>query len=277
MKMFRKVQNRFVGCREKGKSGLTGMMRDPSIGFLAKGFDGLGVFGGTEGLYDTVLSVTFIDDLDTDATAFVGLFSHKHPQSILTGHPNFTFFAFEIPILWDSLIFLLEKRQSQEEAGCRVESDGERMTLYPAARLRAFEISTTEYPGFPTDMQAQFMALATQAEGVSIIEERLFENRFMHVSELQRLGASIHLKGNTATLNGPIQLLGADVMATDLRASSALVLGGMAASGVTDGEYLKGVQFHKGGAISHSVVMRSESSTIRQLQTSHRFDYRPDY
>ncbi|WP_456450219.1 UDP-N-acetylglucosamine 1-carboxyvinyltransferase [Hydrogenimonas sp.] len=120
------------------------------------------------------------------------------------------------------------------EAGCRIESEGETMTLYPAARLRAFEISTTEYPGFPTDMQAQFMALATQAEGVSIIEERLFENRFMHVSELQRLGASIHLKGNTATLNGPIQLLGADVMATDLRASSALVLGGLAASGVTN-------------------------------------------
>ncbi len=121
-----------------------------------------------------------------------------------------------------------------QEAGCRVESEGESMTLYPAARLRSFEISTMEYPGFPTDMQAQFMALATQAEGVSIIEERLFENRFMHVSELQRLGASIHLKGNTATLNGPIHLLGADVMATDLRASSALVLGGLAASGVTN-------------------------------------------
>ena len=120
------------------------------------------------------------------------------------------------------------------EAGCRIESEGEQMTIFPAARLKAFEISTTEFPGFPTDMQAQFMALATQAEGVSIIEERLFENRFMHVSELQRLGASIHLKGNTATLNGPIQLLGADVMATDLRASSALVLGGLAASGVTN-------------------------------------------
>jgi hypothetical protein len=80
MKMFCKVQNRFVGCREKGKSGLTGMMRDPSIGFLAKGFDGLGVFGGTEGLYDTVLSATFIDDLDTDATALIGLFTHKHPS-----------------------------------------------------------------------------------------------------------------------------------------------------------------------------------------------------
>ncbi|RUM44933.1 MAG: UDP-N-acetylglucosamine 1-carboxyvinyltransferase [Hydrogenimonas sp.] len=120
------------------------------------------------------------------------------------------------------------------EAGCHIESSEDTMIIYPATRLKAFEISTTEYPGFPTDMQAQFMALATQAEGVSIIEERLFENRFMHVSELQRLGASIHLKGNTATLNGPIQLLGADVMATDLRASSALILGGLAASGITN-------------------------------------------
>ncbi len=120
------------------------------------------------------------------------------------------------------------------EAGCRIETRNDSMTLYPAAKLKSFEISTTEYPGFPTDMQAQFMALATQAEGVSIIEERLFENRFMHVSELQRLGASIHLKGHTATLNGPIQLLGAEVMATDLRASSALVLAGLAAKGVTN-------------------------------------------
>ncbi|WP_456485722.1 UDP-N-acetylglucosamine 1-carboxyvinyltransferase [Hydrogenimonas sp.] len=120
------------------------------------------------------------------------------------------------------------------ETGCRIDENGTSMTIYPAARLRAFEISTTEYPGFPTDLQAQFMALATQAEGVSLIEERLFENRFMHVSELQRLGASIHLKGHTATLNGPIQLLGADVMATDLRASSALVLAALAATGVTN-------------------------------------------
>ena len=121
-----------------------------------------------------------------------------------------------------------------QEAGCRIENSEKSMTIYPASRLKAYEISTTEYPGFPTDMQAQFMALATQAEGVSIIEERLFENRFMHVSELQRLGASIHLKGHTATLNGPILLFGADVMATDLRASSALVLAGLAANGVTN-------------------------------------------
>ncbi len=96
------------------------------------------------------------------------------------------------------------------------------------------KIATSEYPGFPTDMQAQFMALSTQADGVSVIEERLFENRFMHVSELQRMGAKITLKGNIATIEGKTNLMGADVMATDLRASSALVLAGLAAEGITN-------------------------------------------
>ncbi len=113
--------------------------------------------------------------------------------------------------------------------GLGIEDDA--ITLIPAYRLRPVQLITTEYPGFPTDMQAQLMALATQAEGSSVIEERLFENRFMHVSELQRMGAHITLRGNTATVTGPTWLQGADVMATDLRASSALVLSALAAQG----------------------------------------------
>lgn len=124
--------------------------------------------------------------------------------------------------------------QKLEEIGFGMECGENHLTLLPASKRRAFEIITTEYPGFPTDMQAQFMALATQCEGASIIEERLFENRFMHVSELQRLGAGIHLRGNTATVNGGTKLLCADVMATDLRASSALVLAALAAEGTTN-------------------------------------------
>lgn len=107
------------------------------------------------------------------------------------------------------------------------------ITLRPAQKRNAFEISTSEYPGFPTDMQAQFMALATQCEGVSIIEERLFENRFMHINELQRLGANIALLGNIAKISGQSELRGADVMATDLRASSALILAALVAQGKT--------------------------------------------
>lgn len=107
------------------------------------------------------------------------------------------------------------------------------ITLRPAQKRNAFEISTSEYPGFPTDMQAQFMALATQCEGVSIIEERLFENRFMHINELQRFGANIALLGNIAKISGQSELRGADVMATDLRASSALILAALVAKGKT--------------------------------------------
>lgn len=123
--------------------------------------------------------------------------------------------------------------QKLEEMGFGIEHTDTTMTLLPAKKIKPVDIVTTEYPGFPTDMQAQFMALATQAEGASVIEERLFENRLMHVSELQRLGASIKLKGNTATINGPTELHGAEVMATDLRASSALVLAGLIAKGKT--------------------------------------------
>ena len=118
-----------------------------------------------------------------------------------------------------------------EEIGFKLTFNQDSMTIYPATKRNAFTLSTTEYPGFPTDMQAQFMALATQCEGSSIIEERLFENRFMHVSELQRMGANISLRGNTATIYGISELIGADVMATDLRASSALVLAALVAKG----------------------------------------------
>lgn len=121
-----------------------------------------------------------------------------------------------------------------EQMGCTLDIGKDTMTIHPAATLKHVDIITQEYPAFPTDMQAQFMALATRANGASTIEERLFENRFMHVSELQRLGAEIKLSGHTATVIGPCELFGADVMATDLRASSALVLAAMAAEGTTN-------------------------------------------
>jgi UDP-N-acetylglucosamine 1-carboxyvinyltransferase len=121
-----------------------------------------------------------------------------------------------------------------EAMGCWFAIGEESITIHPADKLLPVNIITAEYPGFPTDMQAQFMAVSVMAEGESLIEERLFENRFMHVSELNRLGADIWLKGNTAAIKGVDALYGADVMATDLRASSALVLGALAAKGVTN-------------------------------------------
>ncbi|EAI9273326.1 UDP-N-acetylglucosamine 1-carboxyvinyltransferase [Campylobacter jejuni] len=107
------------------------------------------------------------------------------------------------------------------------------ITLLPAKEIKPVEIMTSEYPGFPTDMQAQFMALALKANGTSIIDERLFENRFMHVSELLRMGADIKLNGHIATIVGGKELNAADVMATDLRASSALILAALATKGTS--------------------------------------------
>jgi UDP-N-acetylglucosamine 1-carboxyvinyltransferase len=121
-----------------------------------------------------------------------------------------------------------------EEMGSSFEITKDTITILPSKDIKPVKIVTQEYPAFPTDMQAQFLALATQADGVSIIEERLFENRFMHVSELQRMGADITLNGNIATVCGKNNLSGTDVMATDLRASSALVLAALVADGQTN-------------------------------------------
>jgi UDP-N-acetylglucosamine 1-carboxyvinyltransferase len=100
-------------------------------------------------------------------------------------------------------------------------------------RPQSVDITTAPYPGFPTDMQAQFTALNSIAEGTGVITETIFENRFMHAQELQRLGADIRLKGNTAIISGVPQLNGAPIMATDLRASASLVLAGLVANGIT--------------------------------------------
>jgi UDP-N-acetylglucosamine 1-carboxyvinyltransferase len=100
-------------------------------------------------------------------------------------------------------------------------------------RPRAVSLRTSEYPAFPTDMQAQFMALNAIADGTSQVVETIFENRFMHVQELNRLGASITVDGNTALVTGVPRLSGATVMATDLRASASLVIAGLTAEGET--------------------------------------------
>lgn len=120
-----------------------------------------------------------------------------------------------------------------QEMGFEFEISGDKITILPTDKIKPVEIITSEYPGFPTDMQAQFMAICTVANGTSVIDERLFENRFMHASELNRMGADIKLNGNVATIKGIKNLNGADVMATDLRASSALVLAALVANGTT--------------------------------------------
>lgn len=110
---------------------------------------------------------------------------------------------------------------------------GKAITVKRKGELKPVSIATQPYPGFPTDVQAQFMALSTQAQGISIITERIFESRFMHVPELGRLGARIDLEGTSAIIQGGYKLKGAPVMCSDLRASAALVIAGLAAEGTT--------------------------------------------
>ena len=120
------------------------------------------------------------------------------------------------------------------EAGFRIETGADSMTIYGNGTPQSLQIVTEPYPGFPTDMQAQMCALLTKSSGSSIVTETVFPQRYMHVSELKRMGADIELNGPTATITGVPELSGAPVMASDLRASAALVLAGLRAQGVTE-------------------------------------------
>ncbi len=133
------------------------------------------------------------------------------------------------PALLDAVL------QKLRQAGARISTGDDWITLDMTGRdsTDAVDIHTAPYPAFPTDMQAQFTALNTLASGVGIITETVFENRFMHVQEMQRMGADIRLEGNTAICTGVPQLTGAPIMATDLRASASLILAGLAARGET--------------------------------------------
>jgi UDP-N-acetylglucosamine 1-carboxyvinyltransferase len=129
-----------------------------------------------------------------------------------------------------SLEAVLEKLR---EAGAAIEADAGSIRLRMEARPKAVSLKTAPYPGFPTDMQAQFIALNAVAEGTAFVTETIFENRFMHVQELRRLGAHVEIEGNTALVHGVERLTGATVMATDLRASASLVIAALVAEGET--------------------------------------------
>jgi UDP-N-acetylglucosamine 1-carboxyvinyltransferase len=119
------------------------------------------------------------------------------------------------------------------ETGLRIEEGPDNLRVRAPRQLKPADVTTLPHPGFPTDMQAQYMALMTQADGACRITESIFENRYMHVAELQRMGATVRVDGRTAYVRGPSPLSGAQVMATDLRASACLVLAGLAAQGET--------------------------------------------
>lgn len=135
------------------------------------------------------------------------------------------------PAVPEHLDALLAKLRAM---GAEVTAEGDDLRVLCPDGLQSADIATQPYPGFPTDLQAQFMALLTQARGAGTVRETIFENRFMHVSELVRMGADIRIEGNVAVVTGASPLAGAPVMASDLRASACLVLAGLCASGRTD-------------------------------------------
>ena len=149
-----------------------------------------------------------------------------------------------------------------EACGVRLDVGTDHIRVRSGGSLKSTNISTEEYPGFPTDMQAQFMALATQSEGTTTITENIFENRFMHVQELNRMGANITVEGRTATVRGPSKLESAAVMCSDLRASASLVLAAL----VADGETILDRVYHLDRGYEHfEEKLRNVGAQIRRM------------
>jgi UDP-N-acetylglucosamine 1-carboxyvinyltransferase len=149
-----------------------------------------------------------------------------------------------------------------EQCGVKIEVGTDHVRVRSGGELKAADISTEEFPGFPTDMQAQFMALATQCDGTSNITENIFENRFMHVQELNRMGASISVQGRTATVRGKTELQSAAVMCSDLRASASLVLAAL----VADGESILDRVYHIDRGYEHiEEKLRGVGAQIRRM------------
>ncbi|HEY9813602.1 MAG TPA: UDP-N-acetylglucosamine 1-carboxyvinyltransferase, partial [Candidatus Sericytochromatia bacterium] len=164
------------------------------------------------------------------------------------------------PVIPDHLIPVISKLR---DVGSKVIQDSPNsVRIVPGNHIRATDIETLPYPGFPTDMQAQFMALLSLAEGDCVVTETVFENRLRHVAELNRMGADIRVKGNHAIIRGVPQLSGAPVMATDLRASAALVLAGLAADGQT---IIKGLHHLDRGYDNLELKLRQLGANIQRV------------
>jgi UDP-N-acetylglucosamine 1-carboxyvinyltransferase len=162
------------------------------------------------------------------------------------------------PVISDHMRAVLTKL---EEVGCRLEIDGTCVTI-TADSIRAVDLRTQPFPGFPTDLQAPFMSLLATASGTSVITENIFENRLQHVAELQRMGAAIRMQGNTAFVEGVSRLSGAPVQGSDLRASAAMVLAGLAAEGITS---VQGLEYLDRGYANLEGKLNSVGASIRRV------------
>mgnify|MGYP000853481824 FL=1 len=149
-----------------------------------------------------------------------------------------------------------------KEAGAVIEEDIAGIRVRADDVMRAIDLKTMPYPGFPTDMQAQFMAMLTVAEGTSVVTETVFENRFMHVEELVRMGAQIRVDGRTATIEGNMSLTGTEVKATDLRAGAAMVLAGLVAEGETRVGYIHHIDRGYDGLVAKLVALGADIERV---------------
>jgi len=216
-----------AACLAKGESQLVNAAREPEITDLAKCLVAMGA--KIDGIGSDTLTVQGVDQLHGATHSIV-------PDRIETGT-----YAVAAAItggdieLVDTELGLMEALAEVLESGgisVAATEHGVRVSC-PNGRVRGVDVMTEPFPGFPTDLQAQFMALMTVADGAAMITETIFENRFMHVPELARMGANINVHGASAMVRGVKRLNGAPVMATDLRASVSLVLAGLAAEGET--------------------------------------------
>ena len=212
----------------KGETVLENAAREPEIGNLAACLIKMGA--KIEGLGTRALTISGVDRLNGTQHAVL-------PDRIETGT-----YAFAVAMTGGDVVLQNTSRALLEEplntlinAGAEVtdEKNGIRVRRAKDTAIEAVDVTTAPFPGFPTDLQAQFMALMTRSRGTSKITETIFENRFMHVAELTRFGAQITVEGDHAVVTGVDQLYGAPVMATDLRASVSLVIAGLAAEGET--------------------------------------------
>jgi UDP-N-acetylglucosamine 1-carboxyvinyltransferase len=215
-----------AACLAEGTTVLENAAREPEVADLARCLVAMGARIRGEGT--DVITIEGVDALfgaehsvmpdRIEAGTFLAAAAATRGSVTLTGAPV------------SSLDPVIEKLR---EAGATIEAGNDHLRVEMRGRPRSVSLRTAPHPGFPTDMQAQFIALNTVAEGTALVTETIFENRFMHVQELRRLGAHIDIEGNTAIVHGVSALAGAHVMATDLRASASLIIAGLVAEGET--------------------------------------------
>jgi len=210
----------------EGRTVLVNSAREPEVVDLAQLLNKMGA--KIEGAGTSTITIQGVSKLH-------GAEHHIIPDRIETG----TFLVAgaitggDLEITHCSPTHLLAVIDKLRDVGVQIEAGPNKLRVRPGSGLTSTDVVTKEYPGFATDMQAQYLALMTQASGISVITENIFENRFMHASELMRMGANIRIDGSRALVAGKTRLTGATVIASDLRASASLILAGLVADGMT--------------------------------------------